>query len=542
MKNPRTRLGIVAAIAAAAAVVLSGCAGGGRAADGTGKPIHDSTITYVHAQEPPCIWGSWVQEAYLSRQVFDSLVAWDDSGKPVPWLATKWSESDDRKDITFSLKDGVTFTDGTAFDADAVVTNVDYWVKNLGWNSFSYLTGATANDDGTVTLHLSKANPEIYRELANGHYGIQSPKALAEHSEAQNCQYPVGTGAWKVKKWTKGQDILFERNDDYASAPADAKHTGPAYEKYLDWKFATDATSRWSALTTGQAQAIYDPPSTQWATAKKDYNVSTFVTGGRQQAFSFNVQQGPFTDEKVRKAFVYAVDRKQIVSSVFKGSVPFEGNGSLSPTNPYYLDLNDTYGYDVDKANALLDAAGWKKNADGIREKDGKELEVKLPYGAGPIVSQDGATALQAVQQQVKKVGFKLDLIPLTQTQLFSGQSQAADEEDISFGYWVWPAPNILDIVYNAGTEDAPNGNNTTHFDDPAIQAKIDAAQVEPDEAKRKADYQELQRYFNDHAIAVGFYDFTNTVVASKDLKGFRQDQGSNGLPIFTDAYLVGSK
>lgn len=543
MKNPRTTLGTVAAIAAAAAVVLTGCSGtagtGAGAGTGTGKPVYDKTITYVHSQEPPCIWGAWVQEAYLSRQVFDSLVAWDDRGKPVPWLATKWSLSDDRKDVTFTLKQGVTFTDGTAFDADAVVTNVDNWVKNLGWNSFSYLTGATANGDDSVTLHLSKPNPEIYRELANGHYGIQSPKALTENSEAQNCQYPVGTGAWKVKKWTKGQDILFERNDEYASAPSNAKHDGPAYEKYLDWKFAADATSRWSALTTGQAQAIYDPPSSQWATAEKDYDVYSYTTGGRQQVFAFNVAQGPFADKKVRQAFAYASDRKQIVESVFKGSAAFDGNGALSPSNPFYLDVNDSYGYDVSKANALLDAAGWKKGSDGIRVKGGKKLTIKLPYGAGAIINQDGTTALQAVQQQVKKVGFDLELIPLTQTQLFSGQGQAVDEEDLKFGYWVWPAPNILDIVYNAGTADAPNGNNSNHFDDPAVQAKIDAAQVEPDEAKRKADYEALQRWFDDEAISVGFYDFTNNVVTSKNLKGFAQDQGSNGLPLFTDAYLV---
>ncbi|WFR68255.1 hypothetical protein P9139_08305 [Curtobacterium flaccumfaciens] len=171
---------------------------------------------------------------------------------------------------------------------------------------------------------------------------------------------------------------------------------------------------------------------------------------------------------------------------------------------------------------------------------EGREkLTIKLPYGAGAIINQDGTTALQAVQQQVKEVGFDLELIPLTQTQLFSGQGQAVDEEDLKFGYWVWPAPNILDIVYNAGTADAPNGNNSNHFDDPAIQAKIDAAQVEPDEAKRKADYEALQQWFDDEAISVGFYDFTNNVVTSKDLKGFTQDQGSNGLPLFADAYLV---
>ncbi|WLP92113.1 ABC transporter substrate-binding protein [Gordonia sp. NB41Y] len=534
----RWKVGLTASAALTAALTLASCSASTTTDAGTDK---SETITYVHEQEPPCIWGGWVQQAYLSRQVFDSLVSWD-GDKPVPWLATEWSTSADRKDVTFVLKDGVTFTDGTPLNAEAVVANVNYWVKNLGWNSFSYLTSATADSADKVTLHLSEPNPEILRVLANGHYGIQSPTALSHNSEAQNCQYPVGSGPWKVGKWSQGQSILFERNDSYASAPQNAKHQGPAYAKYLEWKFAPDATTRWSALTTGQAQAVYNPPANQWATAEKDYQAFNYVTGGRQQAFSFNVARGPFTDVKVRQAFAYASDRKQIAQAVFKGSADYDANGSMSHTNPFYLDVNDTYAYDPARAAKLLDEAGWKLNADGVREKDGKPLVVRLPYGAGPIVSQDGTAALQAVQEQVSKVGFKLDLVPLTMTQLFAGEGQSVDDLELYFGYWVWPAPNILDIVYSAGTPGHPNGNNKTFFDNPQVEAQIMAAQVNPDPAARAAQYQDLQRYFNDQAIAIGFYDFTNNVVTAKNLKGFWQDQGSNGLPVFSDVQLDGSQ
>ncbi|WP_338837649.1 ABC transporter substrate-binding protein [Gordonia polyisoprenivorans] len=534
----RWRLGLATGMALSAVLALTSCSSSQTTDAGTNK---SETITYVHEQEPPCLWGGWVQQAYLSRQVFDSLVSWD-TDKPVPWLATSWTTSADRKNVTFVLKDDVKFTDGTPFNADAVVANVNYWLKNLGWNQFSYLTGATADNANTVTLHLSEPNPEILRVLSNGHYGIQSPTALAKNSEAQNCQYPVGSGPWKVNKWSQGQQILFERNDAYTSAPQNAKHQGPAYAKYLEWKFAPDATTRWSALTTGQAQAIYNPPSNQWATAEKDYQVHNFITGGRQQAFSFNVARGPFTDVRVRQAFAYAADRKSIVDAVFKGSAPYDANGSLSPNNPSYLDVNDTYLYNPTKAGQLLDAAGWKLNSDGMREKDGALLKIRLPYGAGPIVSQDGTAALQAIQEQVAKVGFELDLVPLTMTQLFAGESSSVNDLELYFGYWVWPAPNILDIVYSAGTTAEPNGNNKTFFNDPAVEAKIMAAQRESDPTARDQQYQDLQRYFNDQAIAVGFYDFTNSVVTTKGIKGFWQDQGSNGLPVFSDVQLSGDQ
>jgi peptide/nickel transport system substrate-binding protein len=190
---------------------------GAIAATGADDPnrIPGGTITYVHEQEPPCLWGGWVQQAYLSRQVFDYLVSYSDDGQIKPWLATNWSESEDRKTITFRLRKDVVFTDGDKFNADAVVANYPAWEKGIGWHGFTYMTGFTKGDDFTVELHLSEPNPEIYNILANGHYGFQSPKSLAENTKEQKCLTPVGTGPWKIENWARGSGISFVRNDDY---------------------------------------------------------------------------------------------------------------------------------------------------------------------------------------------------------------------------------------------------------------------------------------------------------------------------------------
>lgn len=509
------------------------------AAGASGKRILDQTITYAHAQEPPCLWGGWVQQAYLSRQVFDSLVSYDD-GKIVPWLARSWKTSKDGKTVTFELRDDVTFTDGTPFDAEAVVANNENWAKGIGWNSFTYLTDAKATGKHTVELHLSQRNPEIFQELSNGHYGIQSPTALKTQSTEKNCHQPVGSGPWIVKEWKVGDGITFVRNDDYNSAPENAHHDGPAYQKQLNWKFVPDATTRWSALNTGEADVVYDVPAVQWETANKNFQVLNFVAGGRPQVFSFNVQRGPFTDKRVRQAFLYASDRKSIVEAVFKGSVPFEGNGALASSQADYLDVNSAYPFDLAKAEKLLDEAGWSaKNKDGIRVKDGETLTVRLPFGNGSIVTAEGSAALQAVQDQVKAAGIDLKLIPLTQTQLFSGEQSAPTDKELSFGYWVWGAPNILDITFAAKQGDAPNGNNTSFFDNPEIEAKIQAAQVETDPARRTQQYNALQKWFTDEAIVGGFYDMTYNAAVSPKLKGVWQDQNSNGLLNFNDAYFV---
>ncbi|GAB3053283.1 hypothetical protein GCM10027079_19460 [Sediminivirga luteola] len=129
-------------------------------------------------------------------------------------------------------------------------------------------------------------------------------------------------------------------------------------------------------------------------------------------------------------------------------------------------------------------------------------------------------------------------LIPLTQTEGFSGAYSAPDEKELSFGYWVWPSPNILDIVYRAQLGDARNGNNTSFFNDPEIEEQILDAQREPDPALREEKYAQLQQWFQDEAIAVGVYNFTYNVAISRDLHGVWQDQG-NGLLNFNDAYFV---
>lgn len=117
-------------------VGLTACGGpdgGSGSVAGGGTKVDGGTIVYAHQQEPACLFGGWIEQAYISYNILDSLLALDENGKAVPWLAEKWSVSDDNLTWTFTLKDGVTFTDGTPVDAEAVAYNFDYWLK--GGNS-----------------------------------------------------------------------------------------------------------------------------------------------------------------------------------------------------------------------------------------------------------------------------------------------------------------------------------------------------------------------------------------------------------------------
>jgi len=536
-----------AALALGAALTLTACASGTTgAAAGSGERVKGGTIVYAHQQEPACVFGGWIEQAYLSYQVIDNLTSLDEHHRVVPWLATKWEPSADGLSWTFTLKKGVKFTDGTPLTAGVVAYNFDYWLK--GGNSTAqvwldgYYKDAVAVDDQTVRIDLLRPYPDLPTHLTQGYFGIQSQHALETRTKEQNCDAPIGSGAFVVKKWNRGQDIVLVRNPDYTSPPANAKHTGPAYVKEVDWKFVPDGTTRVAALQSGQVQALYDVPAVQWKTLKDaGYQLDKYVTPGRPQQLSFNTAKGVFTDENVRKAFAYSLDRKAIVDTIGRGVIPFEGNGPVSRATPgYSTEAAATYGYDPEKADALLDAAGWTRSGDkGVRTKDGQKLKVILPYGAGSIIDADGASILQGVKEYADKVGFDVDLIPVPQSEFFAGKYQTVDDHDIAVGYWTAVTAGIMYINWRPSTPDKPNYSNSAFYDDATSPiGDILAGNGESDPAKQAADYEKAQQYIADHALSIGVYDRLSTLAVSPKLKGVWQEHAQGG-PTFYDAYLT---
>ena len=540
---PVSRIPIAAALLAAV-LALTACAGNG-VASSSAQQVEGGTIVYAHQQEPACVFGGWIEQAYLSYQVLDNLVSLDSNHKVVPWLADSWTTSDDGLTWTFTLKKGVTFTDGTPLTAGAVAYNFDYWLQ--GGNSTAkvwlagYYKSAQAVDDTTLQVTLSKPYPRLADTLTQGYFGIQSQHALETRTKDENCAAPIGSGAFIVKKWNRGQDIVLVRNDNYTSPPANALHTGPAHVDEIDWKFVADPTTRVAALQSGQVNAIYDVPAIQWQALKgSGFQLDKFVTPGRPQQISFNTQLGPFTDEKVRQAFAYSLDRKQIVDTIGQGVIPFEGNGGVSQATPgYSTKAAELYSYDPVKANELLDAAGWTaRNAAGVRTKDGTPLTVVLPYGAGSIINADGAAILQGVKQQASQVGFDVTLIPVPQSELFAGKYSTPQDHDLSVGYWTSVTAGILYINWRPSTTDDPNYSNSAFYNDPILEGYILDGNSAADVNTQNADYQKAQDYIAEHALAIGVYDRLSTLAVSPTLKDVWQEHAQGG-PTFYDAYFV---
>ena len=541
----------VAALAVPTAVGLAACGGG----DGTssasaagasdGKPRNGGTIEYGHEQEVPSLTGGWVQQAYVSRQFLDSLVSQDKGGKIVPWLAEEWEVSKDAKTWTFHLKPGVKFTDGTPLDAEAVKYNFEYWLDPKTVNTTvsayigEYYESSKALDATTLEVKLSEPYAPFLSALSQGYFGIQSPTQLKKGPKI-NAEAPVGSGPFKVEKWNRGQNLILVKNPDYNSAPANARHQGPAYVDKIVWKFLREPTSRYGSLKTGQSHVIYDIPTVDWEDAKREYEVQQYITPGRPVTASLNTTKPPFDDKRVRQAFAYASDRKAAVESAFNGVIPFNGNGALSQSTPGYdASLADTFPHDVAKANALLDEAGYtERDANGVRLKDGKPLRVKLVYPAGAVFTAEGVTLLQTIQEQAKESGFDIKLVPATQAEALGGKYGTPDSYDAITWYWTSPTAGVLDIVWKQNLKDRPNFFTSSFYNDAALEKTIKQANSELEPEKANALYAKAQKKIVDDALAVGLYTQTTSLAIDKKLKGVWLED-SQGEPVFHDAYFT---
>lgn len=515
-----------------------------------GGPKRGGIIRYGHFQEPPCLFGGWVQQWYLQRQYSDNLVARTEDGKIVPWLATSWTISDDRKVYIFEIKPNVKFTDGTPLDAQAVAENINGWLGNdpdrRNPTAAPYLEdsfeSATAIAPLTLQITLKTPFQPLLNVFAQSSQGILSPTAL-KRGLAVNCNSPVGSGPFIVEKWNHGQNVVFRRNPDYNSAPGHAKHQGPAYVDGINWRFLADQTVRYGSLLTGESDVVYDIPAVAWKDANSRFAVLRHITGGTPLRLALYTARPPFDDVRVRQAFAYAADRRAAVELSFLGALPFEANGALSQSSPEYISgLGRSYGYDVGKANQLLDQAGWTEhNKDGTRLKNGKPLVVRISYSSA-FLKPDGEQALQVIQQQAKAAGFEVRLQPTNQADFFAGKNLGPNDYEVVLLYWVAPGAEIFRISWKPDRNGERNRFNPSRYQDEALWNVIQTAEQEFNDGGRTALYQQAERNIVEKAAVLGFTVLDVTLATSPRLKDVWLDRGSVGEPVFYDAHFVDVK
>lgn len=501
------------------------------------QPVTGGTLNVALGSDTPIIDPSitgYSVTALVTRSVVDSLVGQAEDNRFTPWLAESWTVTPDHTEYRFQLRKDVTFSDGTRLDAAAVKYNFERILDPKTTSSYAKsllgpISAITTPDDYTVVIHYKTPFAPLLQGLSLPYLGIQSPTYLKKTANTSNSV--VGSGPFILKSFIKGSGSQLTRRADYHWGPGYAHHTGPAYLDAINFRYLPESSVRLGALTSGQVQLIdaIPPASARSVQSNPQLQILTRENPGVNRVLYLNTAKAPFSDLRVRQAFQSAIDATTAVKVAFFGTLKAADN-VLGPQTLYYdASVAKTWGFNLEKANQLLDADGWKRNANGIREKQGQTLKVVFAYSPDDAQSAD-ITLFQAIQFQVKKAGFDLQLDPLDAGVLADRTTK--NNYDIVSNYYVRAEPDILRTVFSSAyiPPKGANYSRVTTLDD-----KLNRAIGAPD-AERKVLYQQLQHQIIDQAYAVPIYIPAWQSGAAKRLHGI--GWATNAKPTFYDAWL----
>ena len=539
------RPAVIGAVLAAALLLTSCTASPGTDAGST--PVKGGTLSYASGDaEPTCLdphVGGNYPQALVSTQYLESLVSRDSNGQIIPWLAKSWTESPDGLAWEFTLKDGVTFTDGTPLDAAAVQANVAHLQDPKTGSSTGYLALAKVASTEAVSANvvrfvLSQPDGALLESLTQPWLAIESPTGLARGVD-ENCAAPVGTGPFQVESWEKQDSVVLVRNAGYTSPPADADHSGPAYLAKIIWRFIPDSASRFAALQAGDVDVIDNAQPDTIVQAEKGDTITHLDAPrpGASNRIELNSSRPPFNDPLVREAFIRSANVDDAVSSLFQGTAT-RSYSALSSVEATAVQRPDLFGYDARAADKLLDSAGWTaRDSAGYRVKDGARLTVQFPVSTNQSIPAE-QSLFEQLQATAKKTGFDVVLTPMDLSSWYTALGE--NGYDAVSAPYTKVGPDVLRILFDsAGIVPAPSGYFANHaqVNDPAVDALLAEAATVTDAGKRAALYTDVQNKVLEGFYLLPLYDQQNHYLLSSRVSGARA-MPTVSTPTFYDAWL----
>lgn len=443
-------------------------------------------------------------DATVIRVMFEGLVGFDENFDLVPELATRWEVNDDATEFTFQLREGVTFHDGTPFDAQAAKDYYDWVldpdsVGSRGRNLLADVTAVEVVEPYTLRITLERPNGALLFNLALSQSRIASPASIEEHGNEVG-RFPVGTGPFSFVDWEDGQRVVVEAFGDYWGETAHVER--------LEFMVVTNAATRVAMLQSGEADFVEDLPPQLINVIEAEASLDVIaVESTFARILQLNTQRAPFDDVRVRQALNYAVDTEQLVNVVWRGfATPLT---SVMPEPVFGHVVQEPYSYNPERARELLAEAGYA---------DGFTMTVLTFTG------DEYRSAGQVLQQMFSQVGVTLELNPTERGALVEqiflpleenpteaslvGASTATGDADraltVSFSRSSWP----------------PSANNWSFYDNPEVDALIRAGVETGDPEMRLDIYAEAQEIVWRDAPWVFLYSPNNIAAQVAGLTG----------------------
>lgn len=521
MTTHRTPFRLVAAIAAgtAAALVMAACSSGGTAStSSSSKPVDGGSLTYAIANDPitlnPTGTGAGNDTLAITRQLVDSLLWQDPSdGSLKPWLATKYSTNADATAFTFDLRSGVTFSDGTAFDATAVKDTFDD-IASAGASStaaayFSGYTGTKVVDDDTVEVDFSTPNAAFPNATASVALGIVAPKTTeTPFDDRADGKAVIGTGPFTLQSYTKNTSTVLTKRKDYDWGPAARSNAGAAHLSEVTFQVVPEASVRTGSLQSGQLDAISSVQPSDVDTLQAQYDLVTRANPGQVFGLTFNQKRPIVSDLVVRKAIAQAVDPKAVRDTSLNGLFKV-ADSVLGSTTPGYTDTSSTISYDPAAAKKALDAAGWEKGSDGVRAKDGQKLQLKLVWitNFGP-----NQTSLELIQQELKKIGVGVTLESGTVPQYLANLTSG--DWDLSWDNSSRADGDVLRSKFSSSGAQSIGASDTT------LDALFTKELSQSSASDRSATFGEIQQRIASQVDFVPVHELTSIIAPAPTVHG----------------------
>ena len=535
--------------AAGAALLLASC-GSSPQSDSSGDDSPGGTLVYGTGDaEPTCLdphVGGNMPQQIAGIHVTESLFTMTADGEVKPWLAESGTMSEDGMTWTFTLREGVEFTDGTPFDAAAVAANIEHLQdpeteSSTGYLALVHVDRVEAADEHTAVFHMNEPDAALMESLAQTWLSIQSPTAL-ERPKVENCESPVGTGPFVVDSWSKQHSVTYTRNDNYTSAPATADYESPARLDKLELRFMPDASSRYAALQAGEVDVIDSAQPDTIASARAGDGPIKDLVGVRSGAstrLELNTGGTTFSDLRVRQAFMHASDIDSGVDTLFFGTVE-RSTSLLASSTPHGTSHDDgAFAYDPDRANELLDEAGWTMGDDGVRVKNGERLTVRIPVSTHQSIPAE-QSLLEQIQAQSAEVGFAVTLEPMDLASWYA--AAGAWEFDAITAPYGKSSPDVLRFVFHSDSiEPAPSGYHANNINvvDEELDSLLERANQSVDEEERADLYAQAQQIIVDGAYVMPLYDWQTRLLYRDDVEGLRFETNLS-TPWFHEAWIRG--
>ncbi|AKF51149.1 ABC-type dipeptide transport system, periplasmiccomponent [Pseudomonas syringae pv. syringae HS191] len=485
----------------------------------------------------------WLEHRVVLRNIAESLTDQDpQTGKIIPWLAERWEVSDNALEYTFHLRKDVTFSNGTRFDAQAVKTAYDadksFAAQLPATFGATYLKGydhAEVLDDFTIKLVLAQPNAGFLQATSTTNLAILAPESYALSVKERSLGAIIGTGPFVLERYTPESGLRLNKRKGYAWPSANAQNKGEAHLDAVEVSYVPEESVRNGQFVQGQVDILW--PRNPFS--EVDLNLfksrgatiqSRSLPGPALNLYPNTRGNRILADRNVRLALQKAIDRKTYAATVYNPQFPVV-SGIYDVTTPFYKSQADKLTYDPQGAERLLDAAGWQKNADGYRYKEGKSL--KLAYNLSPAETAGDVL----IQDQLRKVGIELKLNVVTTAEWAA--ANAAGNYDLTSTYMTRADPIILQTIIDPRS--ANSSTLATNLYAPETLPKalelFDAGLTATQSEQRARAYGELQDLLIDEGSAIPVYERVWQAATAKNVRNFHWT--AEGFALFNDIELA---